>query len=194
MLFCIDVIHFVMKGDSSVRGCLRKVVESLVDISKKEEEKEEKEEEKESENVNESEEKKEGEGEEEVVEKKKPSALWCAFYTQVLCSVPEKLKEIAGLSILPEPSELIDYKNVLDAAKSEFQRICTNDEEYLPKMPNPEDIIWSTDEKPEEEKKSEDENKPEESNEKSEETNEEKKSEESNEKSEKSEESNEKTN
>lgn len=146
-----------MKGDSGVREHLRKVVETLIDVSEKKEEEEKKKEGEEEKKSEEGEvekvEEEEEEGEKE--EKKKPVALWCSFYTQTICSVPEGMKDIAGVSVLPEPNELIDYKNVLDASKDEFKRICTNDEEYLPKMPNPDDIIWTT----EEENKNDEENK-----------------------------------
>ena len=140
-----------MKGDSSVREHLRKVVESLVDISGKEEKEEE------TPATTGGEEEKE---EKEEKKEKKPSVVWCSFHTQTLCSVPEGLKEVKGLSVLPEPSELIDYKNVFEAAEKEFRRICTNGEEYLPKMPNPEDIIWSSEEKAEKDSGEKEEQKP----------------------------------
>lgn len=154
------LIQFVMKGDSSVREHLRKIVESLIDITKKEEEEEKK-------NEEEAKEEEEKKNEEEVKEEeKKPEALWCSFYTQTLSLVPEGMKDIVGVSVLPEPSELIDYKNVFEASKNEFRRICTNDEEYLPKMPNPEDIIWSSEEQntKSEDNNNDDENKSEENN------------------------------
>jgi len=139
---CSDLWQFDMEGDISQRPALRSVVETLVDISG-------------SETIEEAvaatTKNKDGEEAAEKVPAEElvptlPRAQWCSFHTQIACSLSSEAALPDGISVLPEPSEVADFAEVLASVESEFHRICGPESEFLPTMPNPEDIVWTADE------------------------------------------------
>ncbi|KAH3765379.1 rab proteins geranylgeranyltransferase component A 1 [Pelomyxa schiedti] len=71
-----------------------------------------------------------------------PGYLWAAFFTLhergFLASIPQ-------LSIAPGSATIPDFTGVVEYAENEFRRICGQESEFLPSMPDPSDYIWEPD-------------------------------------------------
>lgn len=72
---------------------------------------------------------------------KKPKVLWCVYFEQSDTSNFEFLSNVKGTYVVGGPDFHLDYDRSIQQAQSLFKIICP-DEEFLPRAPDPEDIIF----------------------------------------------------
>ncbi|XP_050417118.2 rab proteins geranylgeranyltransferase component A [Patella vulgata] len=72
----------------------------------------------------------------------KPSILWSGYFSQPVYTVNEKTTDVpSNIFILDGPSSDIHMDDPVSQAKEIFKHICP-DEDFLPKPPHPDDIIY----------------------------------------------------
>lgn len=70
----------------------------------------------------------------------RPRVLW-SLYFNIDNTSQRDLTSVDNILVVGGPDELIDYDNAIAQARQVFDKMCPG-EEFLPKAPNPEDIIY----------------------------------------------------
>jgi RAB protein geranylgeranyltransferase component A len=79
----------------------------------------------------------------------KPLLLWSAYFNQEIRSVSEADKP-SNMHIVSDPDFELDFEQALKQVETIFKQIYP-DEEFIPTVPHPEDIIWTEEAEGEEE-------------------------------------------
>jgi hypothetical protein len=75
-----------------------------------------------------------------VSSEKKPNLLWCCYYDQIHRKPLEK--DIPqNVHLVGDPDSTIDLESALIEAERIYRKICPT-EEFMPQVPNPEDVIF----------------------------------------------------
>jgi RAB protein geranylgeranyltransferase component A len=72
---------------------------------------------------------------------RRPNVLWSLFFNVDNSSRCDLTSSIDNILVVSGPDEYIDYDHAVTEARQIFERMCPG-EEFLPKAPNPEDIIY----------------------------------------------------
>ena len=76
-----------------------------------------------------------------------PRLLWSLYYniTSTIVAPSDGATHLpTNVHIVSDPDATVGYETCVKEAKDTFYKICPN-EEFLPKIPDPEDIVYETD-------------------------------------------------